>query len=135
MPVISVIDDDTWVRESLDSLIRSIGHEVRVFASAEEFLNSAHRRKPDCLILDVSLPGMSGIELHRQLLAGMCKVPVIFITADASDERARSKAASDWTVAYLFKPFTEDELLGAVAAALSWKPIPSRTTAKPRRSL
>ena len=69
MPVISVVDDDIWVRESLDSLIRSIGHEARLFASAEEFLNSSHRRKADCLILDVRLPGMSGIELHRHLLA------------------------------------------------------------------
>ena len=134
MPVISVVDDEIWVRESLDSLIRSIGHEVRLFASAEEFLNSAHRRKADCLILDVRLPGMSGIELHRHLLARKCTVPVIFITAHASDERARSEAASDCTVAYLIKPFTEDELLGALAAALNGKPAHSRNTAKPRRS-
>jgi FixJ family two-component response regulator len=99
-------------------------HEVRVFASAEEFLNSAHRRKAACLILDVRLPGLSGIELHRHLLARKCKVPVIFITAHASDQRARSEAASDWTVAYLIKPFTEDDLLGAVAAALNWQPAP-----------
>ena len=122
MPVISVVDDEIWVRESLDSLIRSIGHEMKVFASAEAFLNSAHPRRPDCLILDVRLPGMSGVELHRHLLARMWRVPVIFITANASDERARSEAASDWTVAYLMKPFTEEELLGAVAAALDWRP-------------
>ena len=134
MPVISVVDDDIWVRESLDSLIRSIGHEVRVFASAEEFLNSAHRGKADCLILDVRLPGMSGIDLHRQLLARDCTVPVIFITAHASDERARSEAASDCTVAYLIKPFTEDELLGALAAALNGNPAHSRNAAKPGRS-
>ena len=134
MPVISVVDDDIWVRESLDSLIRSIGHEVRLFASAEEFLNSGHRGKADCLILDVRLPGMSGTELHRHLLARDCTVPVIFITAHASDERARSEAASDCTIAYLIKPFTEDELLGALAAALNGKPAHSRNTAKPRRS-
>ena len=93
-----------------------------MFASAEEFLNSAHPRKADCLILDVRLPGMSGIELHRHLLARNCKVPVIFITAHASDDRARSEASSDWTVAYLTKPFSEDELLDAVHAALKWKP-------------
>ena len=120
MALISVVDDDIWVRESLESLIRSVGQEVRVFASAEEFLNSAHPRKADCLILDVRLPGMSGIELHRHLLARRCKVPVIFITAHASDDRARSEAASDWTVAYLTKPFSEDELLDAVDAALKW---------------
>ena len=134
MAVISVVDDDVWVRESLDSLFRSIGHEVRLFASAEEFLNAAHPRKADCLILDVRLPGMSGIRLHRDLLARGCTVPVIFITAHASDERARSEAASDCTVAYLIKPFTEDELLGALAAALQGKPAHSRNTAKPRGS-
>ena len=122
MRLISVVDDDRWVRESLDSLIRSIGHDVRVFASAEEFLNSAHSHKADCLILDVRLPGMSGIELHHRLLAHKYGVPVIFITAHASDDRVRSEAASGWTVAYLMKPFTEDELLGALAAALNWKP-------------
>lgn len=122
MPLISVVDDDVWVRDSLDSLIRSVGMEVRVFASAEEFLNSAHPCKSDCLILDVRLPGMNGIELHRHLSAGMCKKPVIFITAHGFDEAARSEAASDWTVAYLIKPFSEDELLNAVDAALKWKP-------------
>jgi len=122
MALISVVDDDTWVRESLDSLIRSVGQEVRVFASAEEFLNSAHARKADCLILDVRLPGMSGIELHRHLLRCKRKLPVIFITAHASDDRARAEAASDWTVAYLTKPFSEDELLNAVHAALNWEP-------------
>jgi FixJ family two-component response regulator len=134
VPVISVVDDEIWVRESLDSLIRSIGHEVRVFASAEEFLNSAPRRKEDCLILDVRLPGMSGIELHRHLLARKFHVPVIFITAHASDEHARSEVASDWTVAYLIKPFAEDELLGAVADALNWKAPLGAGRAKPRRS-
>jgi FixJ family two-component response regulator len=121
MPLISVVDDDIWVRESLDSLIRSVGMEVRAFASAEEFLGSAHPRKADCLILDVRLPGMSGIELHHHLLAGRCDTPVIFITAHASDEGARSEAESDWTVAYLSKPFSEDELLDAVNAALKLK--------------
>ena len=95
-----------------------------MFASAEAFLNSAHSRKADCLLLDMRLPGMSGIELHHHLVARQCKVPVIFITAHASDERTRSEAASDWTVAYLTKPFSEDELLGTVEAALKWKPDP-----------
>jgi FixJ family two-component response regulator len=119
--LIEVVDDDISVRESLESLIRSAGMEARVFASAEEFLNSGHDRKGDSLILDVRLPGMSGIELHRHLVGHSHKVPVIFITAHASDDRARSEAASDWTVAYLTKPFSEDELLDAVNAALKWK--------------
>ena len=120
--LVAVVDDDISVRESLESLIRSVGMEVRVFASAEEFLTAAHPRKADCLVLDVRLPGMSGVELHRYLLARNRKVPVIFITAHASDDRARLEARSDWTVAYLTKPFGEDELLDAVHAALKWEP-------------
>ena len=121
VPLVAVVDDDISVRESLESLIRSVKLEVRVFGSAEEYLNSARPRKADCLILDVRLPGMSGIELHRLLMARRCKVPVVFITAHASDDRSRSEASSAWTVAYLTKPFSEDELLDAVQAALKWE--------------
>jgi FixJ family two-component response regulator len=121
-PLISVVDDDISVRKSLDRLIRSAGLEVRAFASAEEFLNSDHPRNRDCLILDVRLPGMSGIELLHHLAAHKRSVPVIFITAHGSDEGARSAAASDWTVAYLIKPFSGDELLDAINAALKWDP-------------
>jgi len=117
-PIVSVVDDDVSVRKSLDRLIRSARLEVRVFASAEEFLNSDQPCKAGCLILDVRLPGMSGIELHRHLLAAKCELPVIFITAHASDDRARLEAASAWTVAYFVKPFSADELLDAVAMAL-----------------
>jgi FixJ family two-component response regulator len=121
-PVIAVVDDDIAVRESLESLIRSIGMKVKVFASAEEFLNSSNGRKVDCLILDVRLPGMSGFELQHHLVARKCKVPVIFMTAHGYDEHERSEAFSAWTVAYLTKPFTEDELLDAVHAASKWTP-------------
>ena len=121
-PIVSVVDDDVSVRKSLDRLIRSARLEVRVFASAEEFLNSDHPCKGDCLIFDVRLPGMSGIELHRHLLASKCEVPIIFITAHASDDRARLEAASDWTVAYFLKPFNGDELLDAVEVALKMEP-------------
>jgi FixJ family two-component response regulator len=121
-PLVSVVDDDVSVRKSLDRLLRSAGLEVRVFASAEEFLNAEHFRNADCLILDVRLPGMSGVELLQQLGARRCNVPVIFITAHGSDEGARSATASEWTVAYLIKPFSEDELFDAVNAALKWEP-------------
>ena len=130
-PLVAVVDDDFSVRESLESLIRSVGLEVRLCASAEEFLSAPHPRKPDCLILDVRLTGMSGIELHRHLVAGQREVPVIFMTAHESDDRARSEAASDWTVAYLTKPFSEDELLGAVNTALTWGPSARNKTAEP----
>ena len=121
-PLVSVVDDDVSVRKSLNRLIRSVGMEARVFASAEEFLNAAHPRKANCLILDVRLPGMSGTELLRHLVARRCNVPVIFITAHGSDEVAKSEAASDRTVAYLIKPFNADELLDAVNTALKWNP-------------
>ena len=120
-PHISVVDDDFSVRRSLERLIRSAGMKVCVFASAEEFLNSAHSRKTDCLILDIQLPGMSGTELFRQLNMHKYKVPVIFITAHGSDEQARSEAASNWTAGFLLKPFSGDELLNAVSAALKRK--------------
>ena len=122
VPLAAVVDDDISVRESLEGLIRSAGLEVKVFASAEEFLNSVHPRKADCLILDVRLPGMSGIELHRQLMAHSCKVPAIFITAHGYDDRTRSQTHSDWTVTCLTKPFSEDELFDAVQLALKWEP-------------
>jgi len=121
MALISIVDDDISVRKSLDRLIRSAGMKARVFASAEEFLDSAHLRKADCLILDVQLPGMGGTELLHHLNIHKYNVPVIFITAHGSDEQARSEAASDWTVAYLIKPLSGDELLDAVSAALKRK--------------
>jgi len=122
MSLVSVVDDDVSVRKSLNRLMRSAGHDVNVFSSAEEFLDSTNGHKPNCLILDVRLPGISGIDLHRQLLARQYNVPVIFITAHGSDEAARSEATSDWTVAYLIKPFGGDELLDAVDAALRLNP-------------
>jgi len=121
-PLIAVVDDDISVRESLQSLIRSAGMEVKVFASAEEFLSSVNGSKIDCLVLDVRLPGMSGFELQRHLVASRRNVPVIFMTAHGYDDRTRSEASPDWTVAYLTKPFSEEELLDAVHAAAKWNP-------------
>ena len=121
-PLIAVVDDDISVRESLQSLIRSVGMDVKVFASAEEFLSSVNGSKIDCLILDVRLPGMSGFELQRHLVASRRKVPVIFMTAHGYDERGKSECSPDWTVAYLTKPFSEEELLDAVHAAAKWNP-------------
>jgi len=122
MPLIAVVDDDISVRESLDSLLRSAGLAVKVYGSAEEFLNSDHHCEVDCLILDVRLPGMNGFELHRELLAESCRVPVVFMTAHGYDKRAKSEAASEETVACLTKPFSEEELLKAIHRSLRWKP-------------
>ena len=133
-PLVAVVDDDVSVRKSLNRLIRSVRLDVETFASAEEFLKSVPPLKPDCLVLDVSLPGMSGIELHRHLLAHRANVPIIFITAHGSDERARLEAASDWTVAYFIKPFSPDELLDAVNVALKWTSGGEGTATNHRRS-
>jgi FixJ family two-component response regulator len=118
IPLVSVVDDDESVRESLRGLIRSIGLGVQTFASADDFARSEQLERTDCLILDVRMPGMSGLDLQRQLAASDRDIPIIFITAHGSDERIRARALRDGAVAYLIKPFSEDALLKAVNAAL-----------------
>ena len=115
--MISVVDDDESVRQSLGGLMRSVGFGVRVFSSAEEFLNSDDPRKTNCLILDVRMPGMDGFELQRRLEVGQYEIPVIFITAHG-DEDLRQRALIAGAVDYLLKPFSEEALLSAVQAAL-----------------
>ena len=90
LPLVVVIDDDNSVRESLESLIRSAGFAVRVFDSAEEFLNSPYLQQAACLVLDVRMPRMSGTELQCYLLSQGYEVPVIFITAYVADEKAEA---------------------------------------------
>ena len=120
LPLISVVDDDDSVRESLSGLIRSVGFGVLVFASAEEFLHSNHLSDTDCLILDVRMPGMSGLELQRRLAASHMSIPVILITAHG-DEEARVRALNGGAVEYMLKPFSEDALLKAIDMALKSK--------------
>jgi FixJ family two-component response regulator len=117
-PVVSVVDDDQSVRESLAGLIRSVGLAVKVFASAEEFLGSFHIAGTDCLILDVRMPGMDGLELQRQLKTSHPDLPVIFITAHGSEEEIRRRALAAGAVDYLLKPLSEEEVLNAVDTAL-----------------
>lgn len=121
LPVISVVDDDVSVRESLQGLMRSAGFAVRVFSSAEEFLNSEYLRNTDCLILDVRMPGMNGLDLQRHLLAKHYETPVVFITAHGSNEDLRSQAFGNGAVDYLVKPFSEEALLSAIHTALNSK--------------
>ncbi|MBO0800869.1 MAG: response regulator transcription factor [Blastocatellia bacterium] len=118
LPLISIVDDDASVRKSLERLIGSVGYAAKGFASAEEFLKSEHLRQTNCLILDVRMPGMSGIELWHELVADGSGIPVIFITAHG-DKAARSQALKDGAVDYLFKPFSEESLLKAIHAALN----------------
>jgi FixJ family two-component response regulator len=119
-PLVSVVDDDESIRESLESLIRSVGFAAKVFASAEEFQNSKYPLETDCLILDVRMPGMNGPELQRQLAAGHHQIPIIFITAHGT-AAGRSQALESGAVDYLIKPFSEEEVLSAVHTALSSK--------------
>jgi FixJ family two-component response regulator len=114
--VISIVDDDNSVRESLWGLLRSIGFAVNAFTSAEEFLNSDQLGDTDCLILDVRMPGMNGIELQRHMVAVQSKIPVIFITA-YEDEGMRAQALGAGALAFLVKPFSEEALLSAINAA------------------
>ena len=118
--MISIVDDNDSVRESLQRLMRSVGFAVNVFASAEEFLNSDRLRNTYCLILDVRLPGMDGLELQRHLEASHSEIPIIFITAHENDE-VRARALNTGAVNYFLKPFNDDDLLNAIDAALKSK--------------
>jgi FixJ family two-component response regulator len=115
-PLISVVDDHDSVRESLRGLLRSVRFGVEVFSSAEEFLNSDRVRETDCLILDVRMPGMSGLELQRQLLAGQHEIPIVFITAHG-DETVRPRVLEQGAVECLIKPFSDTALREAVNTA------------------
>jgi FixJ family two-component response regulator len=117
MPTISIVDDDESVREALKSLLESVGYSTKVFASAEEFLRSNNHQETQCLILDIRMPGMSGLELQRRLVAAGFRIPIIFITAHA-DEEGRAPALREGAVAFLRKPFSEEALLSAVQSAL-----------------
>jgi CheY-like chemotaxis protein len=116
--LISVVDDDESLRESLEGLLKSLGHLVAVFSSAESFLSSETLAKTDCLILDVRMPGMSGPELQRELISHQEKLPIIFITAHGDDD-VISRVMADGAVDCLLKPFSEDSLLNAINLALS----------------
>jgi FixJ family two-component response regulator len=115
--LISIVDDDESVREALCGLLRSVGYAVKAFASAEEFLASDQLRNADCLVLDVRMPGMGGIELHRQLVAGHYEIPVILITAH-EDDGMQARALSGGVGAVLIKPFSEEAILSAIHSAL-----------------
>jgi FixJ family two-component response regulator len=117
VPLISIVDDDDIFRNSLDNLIRSVGLRVQGFSSAETFLNSDQVRDTACLILDVRMPGMSGLELQRQIVAANWRIPIIFVTSYADgDEQAQALEAG--AVDYLYKPFREEHLINAIDVAL-----------------
>ena len=117
--LISIVDDDPLVREGLESLLRSSGFATQACASAEEFLSLAHRDDIACLILDVRLPGISGLELQNQLIATVSnhRTPVVFMTA-LDDEATRQQALKGGAVEFLHKPVRREALLSAINLAL-----------------
>jgi len=116
--LISVVDDDESVRRSTRLLVESFGYRAAVFESAEGFLRFGQLRDTSCLVLDVQMPGMDGLELQTQLAAEGCGIPVIFITAH-DDQESRRRALRAGAVAFLGKPFTDQQLLQAISFSLA----------------
>ncbi len=115
--MISVIDDDSSVRTAIARLLASAGHQTETFASAEEFLTANRPAESDCLVVDIHLGGMSGLELQRELAQTESRTPIIFITAfDSAEVRRKAKRAG--AAAYFRKPFDDQALLDAIYFAL-----------------
>jgi FixJ family two-component response regulator len=114
--LVSVVDDDESMRESLPDLLRELGYSVRAFSSAEEFLVSDCVTETKCLILDVAMPGMTGPDLQQELTLRGQQIPIVFITAQA-DETVRRRLLERGAVECLFKPFSDTALFDALNAA------------------
>jgi FixJ family two-component response regulator len=116
--LVAVIEDDDSYRRAVQRLLKSAGFQVQSFASAEEFLISDQQQDTGCLIADIRMPGMSGLELQSKLNSDHCSIPTIFITAHG-DEKMRMQAMRGGAVKFLAKPFDGETLLGAVRVALN----------------
>jgi FixJ family two-component response regulator len=117
MPMISIVDDDQAVRDATKALIRSLGYRVATFASAEEFLKSEWLHDTACLISDVQMPGVNGIELQDRLAASGHRIPIIFMTA-FPDDRVRDRAMRSGAISFMSKPFSEANLIVCLDRAL-----------------
>lgn len=118
--LVSIVDDDESVRESLPDLLKELGFASQTFSSAEEFIAATGTSQTKCLILDIAMPGMSGPELQRELKRRKISIPIIFITA-RRDETVRLRLIEQGAVAYLIKPFSDSALLEALNSALPSK--------------
>jgi FixJ family two-component response regulator len=116
-PLISIVDDDESIREATKGLVRSLGYQAATFASAEEFLQSDNVDNTSCLITDVQMPGLSGIDLQSWLIDRGVQMPTIFITA-FPEEKTRLRALTAGAVGYLGKPVSEESLLKCLDTAL-----------------
>jgi FixJ family two-component response regulator len=116
--MVAIVDDDDAVRSALEGLMKAVGLPAQTFASAEEFLKSGQQHQTACLIADIRMPGMSGLDLQARLNSERCKIPTIFITAHG-DTNMRMQALRAGAVEFLSKPFSDDLLLEHVKAALA----------------
>jgi FixJ family two-component response regulator len=115
--LVAIVDDDDSMRGALQGMLKAVGYPAQAFASAEEFLKSGQQHQASCLIADIRMPGMSGLDLQAHLNAERCKIPIIFITAHG-DAKMRIQALRAGAVEFLSKPFDEEVLLESVRAAL-----------------
>ncbi len=115
--LVAIVDDDDSVRSALQGLLKAVGLPAQAFASAEEFLKSGQQHHTACLIADIRMPGMSGLELQAKLNAERCRIPIIFITAHG-DAKMRMQALRAGAVEFLAKPFDDEALLESVRGAL-----------------
>jgi FixJ family two-component response regulator len=115
--LVAIVDDDDSVRSALQGLLKAVGLPAQAFASAEEFLKSGQQHQTACLIADIRMPGISGLELQARLNAERCRIPIIFITAHG-DAKMRMQALRAGAVEFLAKPFDDEALLDSVRAAL-----------------
>ena len=115
--LVAIVDDDDLIRSALQGLLKAVGLPARAFASAEEFLMSGQQHETACLIADIRMPGISGLELQAKLNAEHCRIPTIFITAHG-DEKMRMQALRAGAVEFMAKPFDDEVLLESVRAAL-----------------
>ena len=115
--LVAIVDDDDLMRGALQGLLKAVGLPARAFSSAEEFLSSGQYRETACLIADIRMPGMSGLELQAKLNAEHCRIPTIFITAHG-DTKMRMQALRAGAVEFMAKPFDDEVLLASVRAAL-----------------
>ena len=116
--IVVIVDDDESMRNALRGLMKEVGLAAQAFASAEEFLDFGHPQQIGCVIADIRMPGMSGLELQARLNAQHCNIPIIFITGHG-DEKMRLQALRAGAVEFLSKPFDDEVLLESVRAAMS----------------